>query len=60
MTRIAMTAKFTGKCNYCLKPIMKGTQMFYDPDHKAAWHPACKAKPWRQIVGPREMGLSMR
>jgi hypothetical protein len=58
MKRIAMQAKFNGKCNHCLKTVARGTKMFYDPDHKAVFHPACKDNPWVEVVRAGAMWAS--
>lgn len=55
MKRIRMFAKFDGKCNFCLKSVTPGDEIFYDPDHKAVFHPGCKDEMWVQVVGRKKM-----
>lgn len=55
MKRVRMLAKFDGKCNHCMKTVTRGTAIFYDPDHKAVFHPGCKDQPWVQVVGRKQM-----
>jgi hypothetical protein len=45
-----MQAKYNGKCNHCLKQTVRGTNIFYDPDNKAVFHPACKDNPYVEVV----------